>query len=438
MKNVLSMGLPSMTGFMVMTVYELVDMFWLARISPAPVAAVTMCTTFVWLLSFTNMIIGPGSLAVISRRFGEGDLRRTERSIKNTFILKFTFGSLFGWPVIPALPWVLNFLGASPEVQRLGVTYGTVQLLMLGVTMAGYSVYTALRSIGRPAAALWIQVVTTVLNCLLDPLFIFGWGPFPAMGIFGAALATAICHVLVVVMGFAALAHRSSPVRVRWFDRALPVASEMVQMMRIGLPAGINQLAYSFATQMVIKIVASYGMATVALYGMSVKVLHFGWMAIVGLGLGTGALVGQYLGSKELHKAWLASVLSIRLAVWLTLGYAAAILLGAPLIVRGFFPEPEMAELGITILRIMAISVPFVGLHIGAEIVFEGAGQNIPPMLLGIIHSWLVVIPTMYLLGPLLGGAAHMVMLGWTLAHIVGGAAALWLFRRGTWLLHEV
>ena len=132
---------------------------------------------------------------------------------------------------------------------------------------------------------------------------------------------------------------------------------------------------------------ASYGTSIVAIYGACVKVMHFGVMAIAGLGLGTGALIGQYLGSQERHKAWLAAILSIRLAGWIMLGYAAVLLISAPHLVRSFFPEPEMHEPGIAILRIMAFALPFIGIHIGSEIVFEGAGQNTPPMILALVHG---------------------------------------------------
>jgi len=438
MKNVLSMGLPSMTGFLVMTLYEIVDMFWLARIGPEPVAAVTLCTTFVWMLAFSNMIIGPGSLAVISRRFGEGDLPRTELSIKNTFVLKFLFGLLFGLPMIPALPWVLAFLGATPDVLREGVLYGTVQLVMLGTAMTGYSVYTALRSIGKPVPALWLQIITTALNCALDPLLIFGVGPFPRLGILGAALATAFSQVVVVVLGFYVLARPSSPVRVRWLHGRAFAFREMTQMLRIGLPAGINQLSFSLATSLLVKIVAGYGTGIIAIYGICVKVMHFGIMAIAGLGLGTGALIGQYLGSKERHKAWLSAVLSIRLAGWIMIGYAVFLLAGAPLLVRAFFDDPELHRAGTIILQILALSLPAIGIHIGAEIVFEGAGQNTPPMILALIHAWAVMVPFLYIVGPILGGGPYAIMAALVLAHGLGGAAALWLFYRGTWLLHEV
>lgn len=437
-RQVLSMGVPSMTGFLVMTVYELVDMFWLAKIGAAPVAAVTMCSTILFVVSFTNMIVGPGSMAVIARRFGEGDLRRTELSIKNTFLLKFALGLAFGLPTVALLPYILNLLGATAQVNRLGVAYGTVQMSVLGLAMVGYSVYTALRSIGRPMAALYIQIVTTVINCTLDPLLIFGWGPFPELGITGAAIATAIAQLFVVIAGLAVLAQRGSPVRVRWLHAPWPNSKEMVQMIRIGLPAGVNQLSFSLATSVVVRLVAAYGTTIVAVYGMSIRVLHFGIMAIVGLGLGAGALIGQFLGSRELHKAWLAGVQSIRLAVGIMTGFAAVVLAGAPVIVRFFFTDPALAEPGVVILRVMALSLPFIGLHIGSEIVFEGAGQNTPPMLLSIFHSWIMVVPLMYVASVPLELGPAWTMGAWGVAHIAGAAAAVWLFHRGSWLRHEV
>lgn len=437
-KEVLSMGMPSMTGFLVASLYELINMFWLARIGPAPVAAVTICTSFMWVLQFPNMVVGTGSVAMISRRFGEGDLLRTELSIKNTFLLKFGIGVCLGIVGIFLLPWALRFLGAAPDVVEMGIAYGTLSLAIQGFALTGYSVYTALRSIGQPRAAFWIQVLGTAVNAILDPFLIFGWGPFPEWGIFGAAVATSCAHVTVVITGCIALEREASPVRVRFLKRPFANVTEMWQMFRIGFPAGINSLSFSLAMSFAVKLVANHGTVVVAIYGMGNKVMHFGIMAVVGLGLGTGALVGQFLGSKELHKAWLAGVLSIRLAVWLMIGYAVILIAAAPLIVRMFFSDPSMLASGTAILRIMALSLPFIGLHIGSETVFEGAGKNTPPMVLSIVHSWVMVIPFMWLAGTVLELGPNAVVAGWGLAHIIGGAAALWLFRRGSWLMHEV
>ena len=437
-REVLSMGLPSMTGFLVASLYELINMFWLGKIGPAPVAAVTMTASFIYVFTFPNMIAGTGSVAMIARRFGESDYARTELSIKNTFVLKFVFGLALGIVGILILPWALKFMGATDEVRALGIRYGTMQLAIQGFALSSYSVYTALRSIGLPRPALMIQAMGAIINCVLDPLLIFGLGPFPALGILGAAVATSCAQVTVVTVGCVVLAANSSPVRVHWFRRPFATMDEMWQMFRIGFPAGINSASFSLAMSFAVKFVATYGTVVVALYGMGIKVLQFGIGVCVGLGLGTGALIGQFLGSRDLHKAWLAGVLSIRLALWIMLGFAAVVLAGAPLIVRLFFSDPSMIGPGAMMLRIMALSLPFIGIHIGSETVFEGAGQNTPPMLLSIVHSWVMVIPFMWLAGSVLDLGPNAVVGGWGLAHLFGGLAALWLFRRGSWLEHEV
>jgi putative MATE family efflux protein len=432
------MGLPSMAGFMLMIVYEIVDMFWLAMIGAAPVAAVTIFGSFLWVLASPNMIVGAGSVAVISRRYGEGDQMRTERSIKNTFVLKFGIGLTLGLPAILLLRPVLTIMGAEPDVIDLGWIYGVPQLCTLGFALTSYSIYAVFRAVGRPKTAMFISILGTGLNILLDPLLIFGVGPFPKLGILGASLATSIAYITVVLMGIALLARPGSPVQVKWLQHPRPLVGEMWQIVRIGTPSGINDFSFALAQMVVVRFVAAYGTMVVALFGMSNKILYFGIMIVVGFGLGTGVLIGQFLGSRERHKAWLAGILSIRLSVVLTSILSALIILFAPQIVRVFFNDPVMLEPGKAILRIMAISLPMIGLHIAAEEAFMGAGQNTPPMVLSIIHGWVMVVPFMYVAGNIFHWGPNGLLWGWSTAHMFGALAAYWLFRRGTWLQHEV
>ncbi len=438
MKEVLSMGLPSMAGFVVVSFNELVNMFWLGQIGAAPVAAITMAATLLWTLSFANMVVGVGSVATISRRWGEGDLERTEKAIKAVFLLKFGLGTMFGLFGLLIMNWGLEFYGAAPDVHRMSVQYLGVQFPTLGLAMTSFSVYTALRSLGRPRAAFAVQAIGTVLNLVLDPLLIYGLGPFPRLEVLGASIATASSYTAVVIVGMIMLSGKKSPLRIRWFHKPAPVMADMLPVLKIGLPGGINQTSFALSMNFAVKLVAVYGTNVVAIYGAGQKILHFGLMMVVGLGLGTGALIGQYLGSKSLDKAWLAGVMSTRLAAYLMIGYGLLMFVGAPWIVSFFLADESLHHLAAQILRIMAVSLPLIGIHIGAETAFEGAGQNTPPMILSIVHAWLLVIPLMYLLGPVLNFGPHGLMWGWTTAHAIGGAAALWLFRKGTWLKHEI
>jgi putative MATE family efflux protein len=438
LREVVAMGLPSMASFLLLTVYDLVDIFWLAKLGEAPVAAVTVFSAFLWVLSFPNNVVGSGSVAIISQRFGAGDRRRTELSIKNTFLAKIVFGLTLGGLGLVYLPTALEFLGAEPSVVRSGTDYGRIQCSVLALSLASFSVYTALRSIGRPALGMWLSAGGALVNLVLDPLLIFGIGPFPALGIQGAAVASALGFTTVTIAGAIALASRHSPVPVRWFSEPYPDWTEMLQILRIGLPAGIAALSFSLSASIVVKLVAIYGTSVVALFGMAQKVLRFGVMIIAGLGLGTGALVGQYLGSRRLRHAWLASVISMFLGAGTLFVYGLLLFAFAPLIVRGFFSDPALLDAGVLYLRILSIGLPFTGILLASENAFAGAGQNTPTMIANVLTSWALTIPLMYVLGEVAGLGPVGMMAGSACGSAIAGFVGLWLVRRGTWLENPI
>lgn len=438
LRRVLGMGLPSVASFLLLTVYDLIDIFWLARLGEEPVAAVTVVGAALWVLGFGNQIVGTGSVAVISRRFGAADAAGTERAIKATFLGKLAVGTAGGITGIAVLPWALDLLGATPAVRDLGVTYGRISCAGLGVSLASFSVYTALRSLGRPALGMWISLMGTVVNLVLDPLLIFGIGPFPRLGIAGAAIASLAGFSTVTGVGMAVLAGARSPVRVAWVRAPFPRVDETVRLMRIGLPSGMSSLSFALAASVVVKLVAVYGTSVVALFGMSNKVLMVGINVLSGLGLGTSALVGQLLGSREPHKAWLAAAQNLRLATGAMIACALSILVAAPWIVRLFFPDPEMVGPGALYLRLLAVGLPFAGITNAAEQAYSGAGRTMPPMILELAISWAMIIPLMMLLGLAMDFGPPGMMAGRSLAQLLGAVVALWMVRRGSWLRHEV
>jgi Na+-driven multidrug efflux pump len=193
------------------------------------------------------------------------------------------------------------------------VAYARPQFLVLGVILASFSVYTALRGIGRPRLAMWISLAGAAVNLVLDPLLIFGIGPFPELGIVGASVASALGWITVTGWGCVALASAHSSVRVRWLAPPYPDIGEMRAMLRIGAPSGLSSFSMALFGAVIVKLVAVYGTGAVALFGMAQKILGFGRTLIAGLGLGSGALVGQHLGGGKLERAWVTTVVSIRM-----------------------------------------------------------------------------------------------------------------------------
>ncbi|MCA9751654.1 MAG: MATE family efflux transporter [Gemmatimonadetes bacterium] len=437
-RSVLEMGLPSIASFLLLTVYDLVDIFWLAKLGEAPVAAVTVFTAFQWVVSFLNQVIGSGSVTIISRRFGAGQLERTESAIKTTFVGKFLAGAISGAIGLLACRWALGFLGATPPVVELGVDYGRIQLAVLPISLASFSVYTAFRGIGRPRYGMWVSVAGAAVNLVADPLLIFGVGPFPELGIVGASIASALGFLTVTAWGCFALSLPGSPVRVRWFSGPPASLEDLRRIGKIGFPSALESLSFALFSSVLVKLVAIYGTTTVALFGMSRKVLQFGHMLIAGLGLGSGALVGQHLGAGRLERAWATMVVTVQLSTLTLLTFASVVALFADPIVALFFPDVTHRPEGMRYLRLLALGLPFVGMWAGAEQSFAGAGRTVPPLIAQTANHWLITVPLMYALGEIAGFGPSGMMLGLAIGQLIGAVIAFGMVRRGTWLVHEV
>lgn len=391
------MGLPSMIGFGAASVYDIVDMLWVSRLEGAPVAALTFFFPFLWVVTSVNMIAGAGSVAVISRRYGEKDLPGSEAAIKEAILLKLMLAFLFGGIGYLILEPGLRLIGATDVAWDQAVAYGRVYLLGLGASFSSYTVFTALRGVGDPNRAMILMIAGNLLNMLLDPLFIFGVGPLPAMGMSGAALASVIAYSFTFVVGLWIFFSGRSTVRLR-LRAGLPVSlARMGVMLRIGVPSGLNSLSFSLGRTIIMPWIASYGTEVVAAYGMAQRVVGFGIMLIVGMGLGLSALIGQTLGAGKLQRAWETAIRSLQFSGGSMTVYAAGLLLAAPLIAAAFFGEgPEAGPAALT-LRIIALSLPFTGVGIMLEMTCSGAGETRVPLVFSIFHTWVLQVPGFYL-----------------------------------------
>ncbi len=435
-RRVVDMGLPSMASFMLLNLYDVVNIYWLAKIGAAPVAAVTVFGAFSWVLNFPNHIIGSGSVAMISRRFGQGGGDPTAQAIRGTFFLKFIIGTLLGLFSVAILPFALSLYGTEQDVADLAYHYGILNSLCFGFAMASFSVYTAFRGVGRPRAGMWVSVVGVAVNMILDPLLIFGIGPFPELGVVGASIANSLGFITVVALGVWLLGRPSSPVQVNWSLKNLPKA-EMKQIWKIGFPSGFSALSFALMNSTVVGLFAHFGTLVVALFGMAQRVLRFGHMINVGFGLGTGALVGQYLGAREKENAWHTARVAIRLVLICMFAFVVLIWIFSEPIVKMFFSDAESLEQGRWFLRILVLSLPFRAALEMMTNAYNGAGRNLPPMIFGIFLDWGLIVLSMLIMGKWLGWGPYGMLAGYAFGNLLGSAIFYLFFRRGNWLVEE-
>ncbi len=436
--SILRMGLPSMIGFATSNLYDIADMFWVAKLGAENVAAITIFFSFYWVISSTNQIAGTGSVAIISRRYGEKNYPATEAAIKESILLKWILAILFGGLGLLLLSKILAILGAKGEVLNLAYKYGTVQFLGLGVTFSSYTIYTALRGVGDPNKAMVLMISGVLMNLVLDPFLIFGWWIFPRLGLVGAAIASIISYSFTFIVGLIIFFGGFTSVRLGLRGRVPIGIKGMWRMMSIGFPSGINSISFSLSRLVVMPMVAVFGTAVVAAYGMGTRVSALGIMMVVGMGLGLSALIGQNLGARKLERAKTTADKAIVFSALFMLGFTIINIVGAPIIVKFFFTEEPIYSLGITIIRIISLILPFIGIIITIEMIYSGAGENKTPMILSIIHSWAIEIPLILLSTKLLGFNQNGVWWSLAIGSVISAIIYYFVYRRGGWLYKKI
>ncbi|MBD3333168.1 MATE family efflux transporter [candidate division GN15 bacterium] len=437
---IVKMGLPSMFGFLSENIYRFVDTFWVSRLEngEAAVAAITFFGTMQWMMFSFNSLVGPGSVAVISRRYGEKAYDRAEKAIKETIILKLFFGAVLGTAGYLFVRMILGLLGAEGEALEMGVTYGQTMLLGLPVMFATYSIFTGMRSVANPQMAMMLMVGSNLLNLVLDPLFIFGYAGLPALGIQGAAVASVTSFLITLSVGFVLFYGRRTNVRLTLSGEAPISLQSMLKIVKIGVPAWLGELSFSGSRLVITPMIAAFGTPVVAAYGVGNQVTHFGIMVLVGIGLGLSSLIGHTVGSGKIDRARTVG----NTAVWLGIGIMAffgiVTFAFAPQIMRLFFQDAETVTYGVHMLRILALGFPFLGGFLMMEEIHMGVGLNTPTMIMAIIHGWILQALPMYILTQVMGFNQDAIWWAASGSLFLGCVIFYQYYRRGRWLTHQV
>jgi len=434
LRNVLYMGIPSMIGFGAMTIYSLTDIYWVGRLGTAPVAAITLFAAIAWVLGSANQIVGTGSVALISRRYGERELEATRDVIRQTLFLKAAIAVIMAAVGLLALEAVLGIMNADPAARAEAVVYGRIYFLGLPFMFSSYTIYTALRGVGDAPKAMYIMLLSTALNVGLDPLFIFGLD----MGVAGAALATVLSATIAVLVGIAVLAAGWANITVPMWGRFRPRLGVMLQILRIGIPAGLNGILRSTGHWYVTALVATFGTVVVAAYGISGRILQLGILFAVGLNLGSSTIVGQNLGAEKKERAREAVIKSTLLVFGLTGLLAAIEVVFARQILGVFTNDAAVIESGVLLVRIFAVSQVLIGMHIVLSSAFWGSGNTWPPTIVTAIVQWGVQIPLILLVIQVLNGTEYAVWWTMLIAAAVEVLLTFFWFRRGRWMHKKV
>jgi putative MATE family efflux protein len=440
LRSILHMGLPSMVGFLLQHVYALTDMWWVSKLSggESGVAAITFVSMILGTLYSFNSLVGPGSVAVISRRYGERAFDRAEKAIKETIILKLFFGALLGITGYFFAGTFLRQLGATGEALELGTAYGTIVFPALPVLFATYSIFTAMRGVANPNMALVLMACSSALNIILDPILMFGYLGLPALGIRGAAIATSASYTLTFLAGLALFYLGRTNVALTFRGKERVSIDSMLTMIRIGIPAWLGELSFFGARAVVTRLVAPFGTAVVAAWGIGNQISAFGIALLVGIGLGLSSLIGHNLGSEKYERARKTGNQAVLLGAGIMTLFGLITFGFAQQLNGMFFSDPETIRQGVMILRILSICFPFIGVLLMTEQIHMGVGMNVPAMVITMGRSWGLQVLPILILTRFLGFDQQAVWWSISLSGIVAGMVFYLYYRKGRWLLQKV
>jgi putative MATE family efflux protein len=414
------------------TAFHLVNVMWVGRLGAGSTAAVTTSFFLLWTVWSVADIAGVGTTATVSRHVGAGERAQAGYAASQGALLAVAIGlcvTAAGWLGIAPL---YALIGTEPEVTRQAVAY--LRILLGGAAISSLYVWaeSTMRAAGDTRTPLVVIASSLALNAALDPLLIFGIGPFPRLGMAGAAIATVIAQGCAVTW-FATLALRRHPAfpldlaGLRRFDPRYALG-----LARIGVPFALIGILYSAVYLYFAHVVARFGTAAVAVVGVSNRIESVTYLVAAGFGLACEAIVGQNLGARKPDRAERATWLSSRLmAAFGSLVMIAMIAIPETLL-GVFTTDREVIRTGVLYLRLLALSQAFTGVELVVNGAFSGAGDTVPPMAISTTMSLLRFPLAWYFVvaqGAGLVGLALVITITAALRTVL---LALW-FRRGAW-----
>jgi putative MATE family efflux protein len=426
------LAVPMVLEMVMESIFAIVDIFWVAKLGAAAVATVTLTESMMAIVYTLAFGLAIGTTATVARRVGE----KKPDAAADAAVQAITLGLLVSI-VLGALgavfgPELLRLMGAGPDVLATGTGFARVMLGGSASVFLLFVINAAFRGAGDAAVAMRVLWFANALNIVLGPLFIFGLGPFPELGVTGAAVATTIGRSAGVAYAGWHLWKGAGHIAVRRRHLAVHPRA-MIRLARL-CAVGTFQILISTAAWIgLIRIMATFGSVVVAGYGIAMRIVIFALLPAFGLSNAAATMVGQSLGARNPARAE-ASVWTAARHNGAFLGALGAVfVLLAPWIVGAFTNEREVAHVATLALRIIGLGFPLYAVGMVVTQSFNGAGDTWTPTWINLFVFWLFEIPLAWALSTATGleyrGGFVAVMVAYGALAIVSAA----LFRRGRW-----
>jgi putative MATE family efflux protein len=431
-RSIILLAIPMVLEMVMESVFAVVDVFFVSRLGADAVATVGITESMITIMFAVALGLAMGTTAMVARRIGEGDREAACVAAMQAIWIGIAVTLLVGVVGLVFAEDFLRWMGASPDILLSGVGYTRILLTGSGTVLMLFLINAIFRGAGNAAIAMRVLWIANLINLVLDPCLIFGLGPFPEMGVAGAALATTIGRGVGVALQVWALTQGDG--RISLAARHLVLRWDIIaRLLRV---SSTGMLQYFIATASwvgMVRIIAMFGSPALAGYTIAIRVVIFTILPSWGLSNAAATLVGQNLGAGSPDRAeksvWLSGFYNM---LFLGLVSIAFIFLPEP-IIRIFTQDPDVIRVGTGCLRTIAYG--YMAYAYGMVVVqaFNGAGDTLTPTLINLFCFWMLQIPLAYSLAVNFRFQYSGVFSAILIAETVMALVAIYLFRRGKW-----
>jgi len=436
-RSILLLAIPMVLEMSMESIFAVVDIFFVSRLGADAVAAVGLTESLLMPVYALAMGLAIGATALVARRIGERDAEGAARAAVQSLLLALVVAVVLGALGAVFAPQLLALMGASPAVIGIGLGYARVMLGGEAAIILLFVVNAIFRGAGDAAIAMRVLWGANLLNMALAPCLIFGLGPFPKLGVTGAAVATTFGRSAGAAYAIWRLTRPGGRIPVG--RRHLrPEPALMARIARLSGSAAVQSLVGTASWIGLVRIISTFGSAALAGYTIGIRVVIFALLPSFGMSNAAATMVGQALGAGKPERAeeavWKAGFYNLCFLG----GIGALFVLFAPALVSLFTSDPAVAVHAVSCLRIIASGFLFYAYGMVLTQSFNGAGDTFTPTVLNLVVFWLWEIPLAYVLAIHFGLGPRGVFWSVTIAFSTLAVASAILFRRGRWKTRKV
>lgn len=433
LNSLLKLAVPIMVANILQAAYQLVDAFWVGRLGGVAVAAVAVSTPVIFLTLMLGSGLAIAGSILVAQYFGAGNQKMVNQVAAQTLLMVVLVSILLGTIGFLLSPYFLTVLKVAPNVFSGALGFLRISFIGLVFTFSFLIFQSIMRGVGQVTMPVYIVLGTVVLNFILDPLFIFGWRFFPALGVEGAALATLFTQGIAIVIGFVILLRGKHGIALHISDFK-PDYAYIKRAFKIGFPSSIEQSMRGIGLTAMTFLVVPFGTVIVAAYGAGSNMLQLVMIPALGLSMAISTLVGQNMGAGNIDRAVRIARLGAFLGFILLSVFALGTYFFAAQLVAFFVPsDPEVIREGAVFLRATCFSWGFMGLQICLIGVLRATGNTVIPMILALISQWVLQFPLAFILSHYTTMREMGIWHAYPAATIITSLITLIIFAKGDW-----